>query len=248
LVLDGFTIKGGIGSIYTTGGGIVCLSPIVIRNCIFRDNYSPHSEGGAIYFRVGDSEIINCTFFNNSSGFQGGAVSIYGSARERIVLRNCISWANSSPDLGVSSCGTRCGTPEIQASFSILQVDWYNSYITLLNCITADPCFADPCNGDFHLKSQAGRWDPTSQTWVQDNVTSVAIDAGNPMDPIGLEPFPNGGIINLGVYGGTAEASKSYFGRTPCQTIVAGDINGDCVIDFKDFAIMAWHWLENNQH
>jgi hypothetical protein len=50
----------------------------------------------------------------------------------------------------------------------------------------------------------------------------------------------------MGVYGGTAEASKSYFGEPVCETIVAGDINGDCKVDFWDLAIMATHWLVNN--
>jgi alpha-tubulin suppressor-like RCC1 family protein len=59
------------------------------------------------------------------------------------------------------------------------------------------------------LKSQAGRWDPNSQTWVRDDVTSPCIDAGDPNSPIGYEPFPNGGIVNMGAYGGTTEASKS---------------------------------------
>lgn len=36
---------------------------------------------------------------------------------------------------------------------------------------------------------------------------------------------------------GTAEASKSYFGRPVYETIVAGDINGDCRVNFKDFAL-----------
>jgi predicted outer membrane repeat protein len=64
-------------------------------------------------------------------------------------------------------------------------------------------------NGDYHLKSQAGRWDPNSQTWVMDDVTSPCIDAGDPNTPVGDEPFPNGGRINMGAYGGTIEASKS---------------------------------------
>jgi len=96
------------------------------------------------------------------------------------------------------------------------------------------------------LKSQAGRWDPNSQTLVRDDVTSPCIDAGDELDPIGQEPFPNGGIINMGAYGGTAEASKSYFGEPPCETIFAGDINGDCVVDFKDFFFIALHWLTDN--
>lgn len=48
----------------------------------------------------------------------------------------------------------------------------------------------------------------------------------------------------MGAYGGTAEASKSYFGSVPCEVIVAGDIDGDCRIDYSDFAILAAHWLE----
>ncbi|UCG55609.1 MAG: hypothetical protein JSU70_12155, partial [Phycisphaerales bacterium] len=98
--------------------------------------------------------------------------------------------------------------------------------------------------GDYHLKSQAGRWDPSTRTWVVDDVTSPCIDAGDINTAVGSEPFPSGGIINMGAYGGTAEASKSYFAEPVCDTIVAGDINGDCKVDFADFEIMASHWLE----
>jgi hypothetical protein len=128
--------------------------------------------------------------------------------------------------------------------------------------IDADPCFADPgywdsngtpddanddlwVNGDYHLKSEAGRWDPLSASWVNDDVTSPCIDAGNPTIPIGPEPFPNGAIINMGAYGGTTEASKSYFDKPVCETIIAGDIDGDCRVDCVDFAILASHWLQS---
>jgi hypothetical protein len=63
--------------------------------------------------------------------------------------------------------------------------------------------------GDYHLQSQIGRWNPELQTWVQDNATSPCIDRGDPARPVGREPDPNGGVINLGVYGSTSEASKS---------------------------------------
>ena len=133
-----------------------------------------------------------------------------------------------------------------------------------------DPLFANPgfwdtnstpddpnddfwVDGDYHLKSQAGRWDTNSQNWpctrlgtgwVIDDVTSPCIDAGDPNSLIGLEPFPNGGRINMGAYGGTVEASKSYFGASLCETIIAGDINGDCKVDILDLEIMLLHWLE----
>lgn len=63
---------------------------------------------------------------------------------------------------------------------------------------------------------------------------------------LGTVAQKGGGIVNMGAYGGTAEASKSYFGEPVCETIVAGDINGDCKVDSADFAIMAAHWLEEN--
>jgi len=128
--------------------------------------------------------------------------------------------------------------------------------------IDADPCFVDPgywdangtpddpnddffVAGDYHLRSQAGRWDPNSQSWVQDDVTSPCIDAGDPNSPIGYEPFANGGRINMGAYGGTLEASKSYFGEPVCETIIAGDINGDCRVDYRDVGIMLRRWLDD---
>jgi hypothetical protein len=63
--------------------------------------------------------------------------------------------------------------------------------------------------GDYHLQSQAGRFDPNSTAWVQDEVTSLCIDAGDPGMDVGDETDPNGGIINIGAYGGTFQASKS---------------------------------------
>jgi hypothetical protein len=111
--------------------------------------------------------------------------------------------------------------------------------------INADPCFVDPDNDNYHLMSQAGRWDADSQIWVQDDVTSPCIDAGDPMGPIGWEPFPNGGFVNMGAYGCTPEASKTYFGGPVCETIVAGDINGDGQVNRADLEIMALHWTDD---
>jgi len=75
--------------------------------------------------------------------------------------------------------------------------------------IRSDPLFTDPENGDYHLKSQAGRYDLNSESWVTDDVTSPCIDAGDPNHLVGDEPEPNRGRINMGVYGGSSEASTS---------------------------------------
>ena len=65
------------------------------------------------------------------------------------------------------------------------------------------------------------------------------------MSPIGMEPFSNGGFVNMGAYGGTSKASKSYFGEPVCETIVAGDINGDGQVNRADLEIMALHWTDD---
>lgn len=150
-----------------------------------------------------------------------------------IQITNCIIWDGGNEILNADGS-------IISIAHSNIQGGWSG-----IGNIDADPCFAEVDANDFHLKSQGGSWSPDSQSWVQDGVTSPCIDAGNPADPVGLEPFPNGGIINMGAYGGTDEASKSYFGTALCETIVAGDINGDCKVDFKDFALMSYHWLED---
>ena len=71
-----------------------------------------------------------------------------------------------------------------------------------------DPQLADPGNGDFHLKSTGGRYRP-GVGWTNDAVSSPLIDSGNSSSAWLLEPEPNGRRINIGLYGGTAEASKT---------------------------------------
>jgi hypothetical protein len=47
----------------------------------------------------------------------------------------------------------------------------------------------------------------------------------------------------MGAYGGTLEASRSYFGEPVCENQLAGDINGDCKVDQADMGILLSHWL-----
>jgi len=96
------------------------------------------------------------------------------------------------------------GSSEYSIRYNDIQGGW-----TGIGNIAVDPLFADPENGDFHLKSQAGRWDPVSKSWLLDSVTSPCIDAGDPATSIANEPQPRGLRVNMGAYGGTSQASKS---------------------------------------
>lgn len=219
-----------------------------IVNCLFVGNTAPES-GGAIRNDRSSPTIINCTFAENSATY-GGAV--HNAPYSSPTITNCILWGNTAPS-GDEIDNNGDSHPTI--SYCDIEGGWYgpkvvnrqgSSVIDGGGNIDDVPCFTDPNSGDYHLKSQAGRWDPNSQSWVQDEVTSLCIDAGAPKSPIGYEPFPNGGIINMGACGGTAEASKSYFGQPVCEVVVAGDINGDCKVNFLDFRLMTLHWLEDN--
>jgi hypothetical protein len=70
--------------------------------------------------------------------------------------------------------------------------------------------------GDYHLKSQGWRWSPKDASWLSDDVTSPCVDAGDPASPLLGEPLTSpkdatGAVVNtridMGAYGGTAEAS-----------------------------------------
>lgn len=109
--------------------------------------------------------------------------------------------------------------------------------------ISYDPLFANPANDDYHLKSTAGRWDPNSQTWVTDANTSPCIDAGNPGCPLGNEPNDSNNIrINMGAYGGMAEASK-----TPADWRSIADLTNDWTVNFNDLKVFVDYWLETGQ-
>ncbi len=260
---------GGGGMI--NGGGKYGPSNPILTNCTFTGNFTNGNGGAILNVRIGPAEnnptLTNCTFAANS-GTNGNALAcvvwdpLYPA---EIEIVNCILWDGGDEIWSDDGSAITVAHSNVQGG----QAGVYDPREGLIwgaGNIDVDPLFVDPgywdpngtpddanddfwVDGDYHLKSRAGRYDPnppSAETWAYDNVTSPCIDAGNPMSPIGHELFPNGGIINMGTYGGTAEASKSYFGKPPCKTIIAGDIDGDCTVNFKDFTLLALHWLTDN--
>jgi len=228
------------------GGAMFCKdSSVTVTNCIMFGNRAVGGNGGAIESTSCTTTLANCVIVGNSAGEPGGAVLCWQGS---VNIISSIVRANIAPqgsEISVMNGGilslNYSNVAEGQAGIHLQSsgiLDWGDGNID------ADPCFSDPDNDNYHLMSQAGRWDPNNQSWVQDAVTSPCIDAGDPMSPIGLEPFPNGGFVNMGAYGGTPDASKSYFGAPPCETIVAGDINGDGQVNMADLEIMALHWTD----
>jgi hypothetical protein len=220
----------------SNGGGLHNAESILeINNCVFNGNLAAVKGGGFDITFDCILTVTNCTFFGNlaqnGNSFACGYMSqLFGA--NFFELTNSIVWDD------INGIWNDDGTT-IDITFSDIrggQAGIYDPYETVLwgeGNIDEDPRFAelgywdpndtpeDPnddiwIDGDYHLKSQAGRCNPpqdtlrwNSESWVIDDVTSPCIDAGDPNSPVGDEPEPNGGRINMGAYGGTDQASKS---------------------------------------
>jgi hypothetical protein len=234
-------------------GALVLGGSAVVAHCLFCRNTAGNT--GAIYVGSTSVRLHQCTFYANVSTDSGvGAVSCRRASWSTLPAgsfqaRGCIFWANGAwreTDEG----GDRLMTGYRE------QIDGDPNAATLAYCcvqgwtpdrggtgnLGTDPLFVAVDQNDFHLQSQAGHWDGEALAWVLDDVTSPGIDAGDPNAPVEYEPFPNGGHVNLGVYGGTCEASKSWFGVAPAPAPQAADLNGDGRVDAEDYRLATLRW------
>lgn len=197
-MLVGFVITGGR---HQQASAIVCAaSSPVVANCLIVGNRATSAQGAAIRCQNSDATFTNCTIADNI----GSAAMLIDS---HTLLTNSIVWG----DIALA------GVSKPSITYSDLPGGWPDT-----GNMDTDPLFVrrgywtepdDPnavwVAGDYHLRSQAGRWDSQERTWLVDDVTSPGVDAGDPAAPVGSEPAPNGGRINIGAYGGTPHGSKS---------------------------------------
>lgn len=202
----------GIASVYT-GTESSCSdiqNNTLFVNCIFRGVY--YTTIGAFLRNATNTTFKNCTYVNipylfrfskGSSGIDGNS----GTLLKNSILSGVTTqydnrsltppWSYNSSETGYSDMD----------NVAVSYTDFWAGFAKLSGTgnISADPLFADSINSDFHLKSQYGRWNGTS--WINDEVTSQCINAGDPQDDYSVEPSPNGNRINMGAYGNTAIAS-----------------------------------------
>jgi hypothetical protein len=251
-----------------SGGGMYNnSSDPMLLSCFFSTNSAPRSGGGMYNRYTSQPSIVNCIFTGNSANFGGGMESLNTSRPtllnctfsanfatqagggicsiqdSRTILINCILW-NNSDESGTGAHSSQIYEQKIRGQaevmYSCVQDSMSINPWPGEGNINADPYFADPENGDYHLKSQAGRWDPTSQSWVIDQISSPCIDAGDPSISVGLERFPNGGRINMGAYGGTQEASLSPQQPLPVTGKASNPYPPDGAIDVEGYISLTW--------
>ncbi len=202
-VLRGCVLTGGAGEL--AGGISIVGSSPTIQNCVIAGNRSAHPSGAALYCVGSDSYFENCTVADNVGV---GAAMVFEACRA--VVYNSIIW-NDTPN----QIRTLSGIPPIVVHSNVKGAWPGFGNINVGPGFAVPGFWADPwhtiwVNGDYHLMSTAGRWNTDMQAWVKDAYSSLCIDAGDPIFPWKNEPAPNGGQINLGAYGGTTQASKSW--------------------------------------
>jgi probable HAF family extracellular repeat protein len=231
-ILAGLTIRGGGMGIQCSGGRPTIRGCQIIENvgsaiellagtqpaidhCIIAANGGMGVKLVAPQTRGTTPVLTNCTIAQNTGCGLSGMVT----------MRNCILYFNSALP----------GSPQVVTTNSRVTYCCVQGGFAGEGNIAADPLFARLGNwtepndanhpaatwigGDYHLQSQAGRWDPVTTTWVQDERTSPCVDAAGLDEATGPEPDPNGAVMDLGAYGGTVQASKS-----PTESVPAGSL------------------------
>lgn len=214
-LLMGFVLTRGVG---WQGGAVVCSqSSPTVMNCLIVGNRATGLNAAAVYCADSNALFANCTIADNDSSGMGGGLCLF---RSNVVIVDSILWGNAPGEILLDS------ESELSIHYSDIAGGWPGT-----GNLAEDPLFArrgdwmDPSdpgaivrpgdpgvvwmNGDYHLLSQAGRWDPMTQRWVEDEATSVCIDTGDPTSQ--AEHEPGSSVINMGVYGATAQASKFDF-------------------------------------
>ncbi len=244
------------------GGGLFGCSGSILNNVIAGNRAD--GDGGGLYDC--DQLICNNTIVGNVATTRGGGLSrCLGTVCNNIIAYNEAVlaggifgpsnntyngfWINTGGNFGgdaTSGPGDQVENPRFAAE------GFWDGDVWI--------------DGDYRLKSQAGRWDPETGHWVLDDLTSPCIDTGDPGSSWVNELWPHGRRVNLGAYGATPQASWSSsevglaadlnadgkIGTDDLEQFVANwlapedllaeDLDRNGVVDFHDFAIFASSW------
>ena len=233
-------------------------SPNWTNNLIYADSvagiwlhsgFSANIFNNTIYLLAGDGIRIESS--GNNFSFQ------------HVNIRNNIVWTQNGYDLTVTPQAEigfqsdyndlyATGTGQVGFWEGVGRANlraWQLAGFTDPNSISADPLFVNAASGDFHEQSTAGSFHggslspvlngatglPTAApgTLTVDASNSPAIDRGDPSFSFANEPSPNGGYINLGAFGNTAQASETFIP----YVLVLSPNGGESLVEGQNYNI-----------
>ena len=198
-LIDGCSSTNGAGGVY------LLASPTGVDHCLVYGNSG--FTGGGIGVQDCSPVIENVTVDANT-GTNGGGIAAHGGGSP--TIRNSIITSSVAGN-GIFASPTSSATVTYCDVWNNKPAD-YSGASAGTGCSSSDPLYVT--GGGRYLKSKVGHW--TATGWVKDTVHSPCIDTGAPTSAWATEPYPNGGRINMGRYGNTVQASKSYY--TPLGT------------------------------
>jgi hypothetical protein len=239
----------------------------IINKCVYfsgttsDDSYRLSvTEGGIVLFhyiagaisvlKKGTTNVADNSWHHVAGIYTGSKGHIYIDGVEDLLSRDDFDpggAVNDSSENLLVARDNRMGEPDFFFAGLIDDVRIYNRALSAGEVAqlyeagsgqaAASPLFADAAGGDYHLLSERGRYWPAMDIWVLDEVTSPCVDGGDPNDNPSGERMPNGGRVNMGVYGSTAYASMS-------EWPIREDNNRDGIVNMLDLAMLAERWLE----
>lgn len=213
-VVSGLHIQGsGTYGVYASGN-----NPLTVEKCLFVGGTAiTTSATAASVITVRGNTMINVTYGVHATASGGGAALV--------LTNNIISPTTTGIGLYLASGST----PPAVSDYNDFHITGTASsgylasvtYTTLAewragsgrdaNSLSVDPLFVNAAGGDYHLSSTAGSY--RTAGFIADATTSPCLDAGDPATPIGDEVSPHGARVEMGAFGGTAQASLSSAAR-----------------------------------
>lgn len=249
-------ITRGVGSTY---GGFVlsCDASYTSRveNCTFAYNTSDGTTASAGMTVVkGVAVVSNSVFYGNRVGISATVGADVGVQANGKLVAGYTLFSSSASVTATSAANLDLGDGVIYGDpLFVSSADDFADCLATSGRLHFDPAkWADSLALDVHLTTPAGYRKNGSDVWYTDAlIASPAIDAGDPAADFSGEPTPNGGRVNQGAYGNTAEASKTpaaatfkilpvpvqfFDGVNPCEPVpMLADKESGAALDPSDF-------------
>jgi len=246
------------------------------RNCLARNH-----SGVGLYIGAGagDTTWRNGIIWSNQIGvyMQNGAgqgalrvvdsvVAAFGAGRSAYYYSYLSGALQSDYNNIMARNGAYAGVWQSAADILICQTlsRWVRDVGLDAHSLSCDPMFFNP-NSDYHLQTMAptGRFVSGAGYVGTDAQTAPLIDAGDPSSSYTNEPPPNGGRVNIGLYGNSTEASRTptnalltalslndggrVEGVFPLRWVALGDATGYTVnVEYSADSGSNWVWVATN--
>ena len=214
------------GDINTGGALAVRLSSaaakVKVQHCTFAYNIAHgHYSAGGISVAIGDVDIDNSVFWKNTRArvtTVGYGSDVQVSSGSKASIRN--SLVTTLDGTALAGAGLTIDEASVFAADAKLVTT--TADFTNLLTVTSSSIYYNPSKSgiyeslaamDAHLLSPAGYVVNGGAAGPSTTDFSPAIDLGDKNADYSNEPAPNGGRLNAGAYGNTAEASRTAYGQ-----------------------------------